>query len=136
MKTVELSQKRIEEIVLQSSCISDCIVNLYLEVLKAEWDDIEFIEVWPQCNRTTALFIIDQMKTRWDAVSSGLMWMNKGFSSSSDTAGDFQVIIPDNCFTLKQVKSVDHSTIVDMTASYAQQEIEEMSRDFNDSRDE
>ena len=132
MKTVKLERSKIREIVAQSGCISECIVNLYTEVINTPWDDIESFNDWPKCNNTTWCFILDEMKKKWDPVSSGLMWMNKGFSSFHGELNDFEVFVPKDCVVLVGPKIIESSTVVDMTAGFAQQEVEELSSNFDE----
>lgn len=131
MKKVKLSKEEIRKIINESTGISECILKLYEHVTGDDWHKIEKFNSFPACNHNTALFIMETMHKKWDPVRTNLIWLQNGFSSKSmgTPLKDFIVEIPNNCYILMEVKSMTVDQIIDMTAGYAQQEVEEFFKD-------
>ena len=125
MDKFKLTKLRIRELRNISESVSEFLVNLYSEVIPDKWDDIEYFNSYPQCNKNTALIIMEEMHKKWDPIQSNMLWLNKGFSSSHDTLSDYDIRIPDNCYVLKKT----YAGIPDITASFVQQEVEEIGED-------
>jgi|BioPla2DNA2_1021312.scaffolds.fasta_scaffold41612_4 hypothetical protein len=108
MKTKNLSEERILEIVGSSKDVYECLLNLYKEVLfPIQWEEIETMKPWGvQINRKTSEFILQEMHNEFTG-HDGDPWivnsliLNKGFSSQYDDLKDWEVRITDDCYTLK-----------------------------------
>lgn len=126
MKTKKLNQQVFINVIKDSKDYATAVLNLYCLVIDDAWEDIESFNSYPQCNKTTASFILNLLTTKFpdDAVAINMLWLQKGFSSFHEDLGDFQVRLPNNCYTLC-VDSVKIATIEDFTGAYAQVEVEE-----------
>lgn len=122
MKTYVLLKSRIRELADESNSASEFLMKLYCEVIPDKWEDIERFNDWPKCNVNTSLFIMEEMHKKWDPVMSNMLWMNKEFSTLDQKLNDFQVSIPDNCYTLRK----EPIATKEMVEGFAQQEVEEI----------
>ena len=84
---------------------SDALIAIY-RIVFPQWDQIESLDGWPKCNKTTwqaicSLFMEFDRAHHADVMPGGL-WMNNGFSSrDSDHLKDWEV---EACpFTLAEV---------------------------------
>ena len=114
------------KIIQDNDNMASIVLALYKAVIDVDWDDIEVFNSYPQCNKTTAEFILEKchekINDNWQVNS---IWLNNGFSSNHNEVKDFIVQIPKDCFTMK-VKSIDKITLDDITGSYAQVGVEEL----------
>lgn len=104
MKTTKLSKGAIEVMLHKSESISEFILLLYKAVVEHDWDLIKEFNTFPGVNRVTATWIIAKASEKYDSARFGLTWMNNGFSSNYDSLKDFEVALPNNLYTLKNLK--------------------------------
>ena len=131
MKKVPLSNQTINKIVESSTNAAECLLALYKEVIKEDWNNIESFDGWPKCHDNTAVYILDSMHTKFDHWSVTSLWLNKGFASDKSIKENM-VVLPDDLYILKGAQSAFQQDIIDMTASYAKVEVEELGEDPND----
>jgi hypothetical protein len=134
MKKSKLTQERILKVIELAGTISECLRDLYKEILPVKWDDIKIIRVWPQVNRKTGVFILDEMHKKWDPITCNMLWLNKGFSSSHDELKDWEVAIPDDCYELIGPEGIHIPDLNDFTAGFAKVEVEEIGVDPDEFR--
>jgi hypothetical protein len=110
---VKLDPEAVSEIIADAKHPIEYLEGIF-KLVFPEWDEIETIEDWPECNRTTWLDIADQAMKRDteilegrphnDRYMPGGPWMNSGFGTNDDGGellADYE--IRRCCFTRKAV---------------------------------
>ena len=130
----KLPKERIIEIVKNAGSISECIRDLYIEVIDDKWEDILKFHAFPGVNQFTAIFILEEMQKRWDPITVNMLWLNKGFSSNHTVLRDFQVDVPEDCYELVGPQGKHEHDLADFTAGFAKVEVEELGIDPDEFR--
>jgi hypothetical protein len=127
MKSIQLTENQIHNVVKLSKNYVEAILNLFVFVIPDKWENIESFNYWPICSSATGVFILDIIKDIFpnQDFSIGLLWLNKGFSSNHNELDFLEIGIPDNCYSL-YVKSVPIEGLEDATGHFQKIEVEEV----------
>ena len=101
---IRLCEDDIRAVIENAQSQNDYIVSIYRMVFP-EWDDIEKIGGWPQCNKKTWAAIC-RIAMAWDEKNTECMaggcWMNNGFSSSdAEHLPDWEISLETVRLTMK-----------------------------------
>lgn len=100
-QTVKLDPEAVAAIIAAATTPVSYLEGIF-KLVFPEYDEIETIEDWPECNRTTWLDIAEQTRTRDseilegrgfnDRYMAGGPWMNSGFAQDDkDDLADYEI---------------------------------------------